>query len=61
MDKIKILVDIEKCDFCGTCAGVCPENAIEPGEAYWKRDENLCTGCLGCVHICPMGALEGRR
>ena len=49
-----LLIEIlpNKCDFCGTCVGVCPEDAIELKEAEIKIDENLCTNCSKCVWVC---------
>ena len=47
------------CDQCGTCASVCPEEAIT------KRDEDgvyiinaeKCTGCGECVEACPLNVM----
>jgi MinD superfamily P-loop ATPase len=49
-----------QCDFCGTCVGVCPENAIELAETTLVILEDLCTACMNCVIICPTAALEER-
>lgn len=48
----------ERCDFCGTCVGVCPADAIRLDEADLRIDDETCIGCLACVKICPVGALE---
>ncbi len=47
------------CDFCGSCASVCPTGAIEQQPAqFWKKDweyirrEAICDGCAhGCTVI----------
>jgi len=50
-----------KCDFCGTCVGVCPENCIELLETDLIVDHELCTRCEKCVLICPVNALYLER
>ncbi len=47
----------EICDFCGTCVGVCPHDAIELMECDLRITEE-CTVCMNCVYICPVRALE---
>jgi NAD-dependent dihydropyrimidine dehydrogenase PreA subunit len=47
----------EKCDFCGTCVGVCPENCIDLHEMNLIIDHDTCTLCNKCVWICPVSAL----
>jgi len=49
-----------KCDFCGTCVGVCPHDAIELFESALIVDEERCTLCKNCVVVCPARALEIR-
>jgi len=62
MGKYRFMLLIEilpnKCDFCGTCVAVCPEDAIEIKEAEIKIDENLCTNCSKCVWVCPIEVLK---
>ena len=44
------------CHRCGSCAGICPENVIEPGEEYypsWEGREKDCSDCGLCVRVCP--------
>jgi ferredoxin len=53
---IEILPD--KCDFCGCCVGICPEDAIDLKEAEIKIDEVLCTNCVKCVWSCPIEVLK---
>ncbi len=52
---IKITPD--KCDYCGTCVGVCPEDAIELTDSTIDIDEALCTNCSKCVWVCPIDVL----
>ena len=49
--------DETKCDFCGTCVGVCPENCIELRETVLSIDYDSCTICEKCIWICPVAAL----
>jgi len=49
---IEILPD--KCDFCGCCVGVCPEDAIELKEANIRIIDELCTNCSKCIWACPI-------
>jgi len=46
----------EKCDLCGSCAEVCPCNAITV-KLRWRYDSVACAGCGKCVSACPSGAL----
>jgi ferredoxin len=49
------------CDFCGTCVGICPADAIELKEFSIRFDSERCTLCGFCEDICPLGALEVKR
>ncbi|MFQ6121706.1 MAG: DUF362 domain-containing protein [Dehalococcoidales bacterium] len=49
----------EKCDLCGSCAEICPYNAITV-EAEWRYDSVACLGCGECVAACPNEALSYR-
>jgi len=52
-----ILVDGGLCDACGTCAGVCPVNAVIIEAAGVRIDDGACTECGACVAVCPVNAL----
>ena len=53
---IEILPD--KCDFCGACVGICPEDSIDLKEAEIKIDEVTCINCSKCVWVCPIEVLK---
>lgn len=53
---IEILPD--KCDFCGCCVGVCPEDAIYLKESEISISEELCTNCSKCIWSCPIEVLK---
>jgi ferredoxin len=46
-----------KCDYCGTCVGICPENCIDLSEFDLLIDHKICTRCQKCIWICPVSAL----
>lgn len=50
-----------KCDFCGCCVGVCPEDAIELMESSIAIIEERCTNCRKCVWACPWEVIEFHR
>lgn len=65
-----ILIDEDKCTFCGLCDSACLFNAIEarfdniPADAQYSRlkgkhelDEEKCAPCLLCAKICPREAI----
>ncbi|MCK4554382.1 4Fe-4S binding protein [Candidatus Parcubacteria bacterium] len=55
--------DLNKCIGCGTCAKVCPENAIKMvenknGKLQPVIDYNFCKGCGLCAEECPVKAIK---
>ena len=58
MPESTIQIDNERCDYCGTCVAVCPEDAIELMESTIIVDDEKCTLCQFCVHVCPLGLPE---
>ena len=67
--RYQLTVDHEKCCGCGTCAAVCPREAIALAEAEIVEgrlvrgprvdiDEKLCSFCGECVALCPTHALD---
>jgi ferredoxin len=53
-----LLLDRERCAYCGGCVGVCPTLALELVELHLAIDQECCTGCGACVGVCPTGALR---
>jgi 4Fe-4S ferredoxin len=66
-----ILIDEDKCTFCGLCDSACIFNAIEtefddiPASVQYARlkgehhlDEDKCAPCLLCAKICPRDAIS---
>ena len=52
--KAKPVTDLEKCDRCGVCAGVCPMGSI-PAEDP-ASTAGICIKCQACVRLCPKKA-----
>ena len=53
-------VNQEKCNGCGTCADVCPSDAIKVrrGKAAIGLE---CMDCGACPRVCPEGAIRKQR
>jgi ferredoxin len=49
----------DECLACGTCAGVCPTEAISEGDGKFVIDPNVCIDCGTCVDECPVNAISG--
>lgn len=66
-----IMIDHNRCVFCGRCVRVCDEvvgvHALEPSKRGWKAmiaadleqslGESSCVTCGACVQACPTGAI----
>ena len=48
---------IHFCNECGECADNCPVEAIVLESGVYRVDEDLCTGCMTCVEVCPEGVM----
>ena len=46
------------CNLCGTCARLCPYDALTMEKKGVRIDAARCHGCGLCVSVCPTGALE---
>ena len=54
--------DYKKCIGCGTCARICPENAIIMKDSEEKpipeTNYDFCKGCGLCATECPVKAIK---
>ncbi|MDR1961110.1 MAG: 4Fe-4S binding protein, partial [Gracilibacteraceae bacterium] len=57
----KCLIDGEKCNACGKCAGKCKFFALKIENHELLYDEEKCLGCGVCVRQCPNGAVSLRQ
>jgi len=53
VNKLKNIVDNDLCVRCGTCAGVCPVDAITFNDRNYPVSNFLCTDCGRCIEVCP--------
>jgi MinD superfamily P-loop ATPase len=47
-----------KCNFCGKCAEFCKNHALAVLPSDVLLFPELCSGCGGCILVCPRGAIE---
>ena len=56
---LDVFIDPQKCEGCGDCIDVCPEDCIEGKSGYISMiDEFDCSKCGKCVDVCPNGAAQ---
>jgi bidirectional [NiFe] hydrogenase diaphorase subunit len=69
-----IIYDYKKCVLCGKCVQVCSKLNKKDSISFAKRgyntiitffedpeiSETFCKGCLKCVEVCPVGALQAK-
>jgi len=55
----ELIIDIEKCIFCGMCARKCPCQCItvDKTAGTWACDPHECITCGYCVDACPTKCL----
>ena len=59
--KTKRFHTTSRCNGCGKCSEICPDDAIKivDGRPVWIKKR--CYRCLACIHRCPMKAIEFGR
>ncbi|GAI63303.1 unnamed protein product, partial [marine sediment metagenome] len=51
---VAYVIEEEKCAGCGSCAKVCPVNAIEgENKKPYKINTDICIKCESCIEVCP--------
>ena len=48
----------DECVKCGTCAGVCPVEAITEGADKYEINKDTCIDCGACEANCPSNAIS---
>ena len=48
----------DACVACGSCADLCPVEAISEGEGKYVIDADTCVSCGSCADQCPVEAIE---
>lgn len=54
----EVLYNQERCSACGTCAKICPSNAISNQLYRVSLDRDICTTCGNCIDYCVNNARE---
>ncbi len=52
------VIDKEKCVGCGSCAEVCPAEAISEDGDHYAIDPDACLECGTCEAECPNEAIS---
>lgn len=55
------VTDTDECIGCGTCAEICPVDAVEMVDDLAQVDLNWCIGCGVCAVSCPAEAISIKR
>ncbi len=50
----------DECVSCGSCADVCPADAISEGDGKYVIDADACLECGTCEAECPNDAIRGK-
>lgn len=48
----------DECIKCGTCAPMCPVEAISEAEDKYVIDADACISCGSCASACPVEAIS---
>lgn len=51
-------IDSIKCNGCGNCVDVCPQQAITIDNDVAVVNQGLCVQCGACLEICPANAIH---
>ncbi len=54
---MKVLIEHNLCDKCGSCVSICPNLAIDISENIVEINQSKCSKCLTCLPACPLGAI----
>ncbi len=59
----KVIIDLKKCNGCGTCISVCPSGVLALKEEGGSKKANVvniaaCIACKACELQCPEGAIK---
>jgi len=56
-DYKTMVVNKDVCVGCGTCADICPVNAIKMVDGVAQIDKEICISCGSCLGACPVNAI----
>ncbi|RMF93824.1 MAG: 4Fe-4S dicluster domain-containing protein [Candidatus Schekmanbacteria bacterium] len=54
-------IDEEKCNQCGKCIEVCPDDALLIKHGKIKLNSRACVICGACIEACPVGAIKNKK
>jgi NAD-dependent dihydropyrimidine dehydrogenase PreA subunit len=46
-----------KCNGCGYCVDICPQQAVTIHDGVAAINQKLCAHCGACIEVCPVGAI----
>lgn len=55
---VKLLIDLDKCDYCLDCVANCPSKALHCQEHFFIHEQEDCSYCENCMDLCPQEAIE---
>ena len=58
LNKVKPIVDHNKCKICKKCVEVCPVSAMNLTNKFPEADRKKCISCFCCDEHCPYGAIK---
>lgn len=51
------VIDYDKCQACGVCQQVCPDDAVRTEKGDYRIDYDYCKGCGICAYECKFEAI----